>query len=68
MLQINLPPEMRCDQIDAREREHWVSALADPDMKRKETNEERIKPKRVDTLGKPEDSGNPDRTEEAEQE
>ena len=39
MLQINLPPEMRCDQIDAREREHWVSALADPDMKRKETND-----------------------------
>ena len=67
MLQINLPPEMRCDQIDAREREHWVSALADPNMKRKETNEGH-KPERVDTLGKPEDSDNPDRTQETEQE
>jgi hypothetical protein len=29
MRQIDLPLEMRCDQIADREREHWVEAIAD---------------------------------------
>jgi len=26
--QISLPPEMRCEQIEEREREHWLDATA----------------------------------------
>jgi hypothetical protein len=26
--QISLPPECRCEQIDEREREHWLDAIA----------------------------------------
>ena len=27
--QMSLPPEFRCEQIEEREREHWLDAMAD---------------------------------------
>ena len=47
--QISLPPECRCEQIEEREREHWLDAIAHgntPENKPKEREDMKEKTER----------------------